>query len=406
MLGFPRPGALAGACVLFCSLSASGAARMHGVPGVTLGPVLPEPRPPDVALVLPTTGAATDKIDYAALPRLHGTHVVVNPPDQVLAFQLHSYLAYHDGLYWCMWSQGPPTEDEPSQQVRYATSADGLTWTAARPLTGAPEEGYAYIARGFWIRDGKLIALVAHFKGQGAFGVNKELELRSLLWSEPNASWFSGPTLFKDAINNFPPEKLRTGEWAMSRRDSRFNVHMLLGGQRTMDDWTSIPVMRRLQFPGFVPDEPIWWQMRDGSLSSLYRDNGGSSWLFRSWSGDGGHTWTVPLQTNFPNSPSKLFSLEVVDGCRVLISNANPAAGRTQLFLSASADGDLFTRMSLLDIPTRPGDTLQYPHALLQDGHLLIVFSRNKNSIELFRPALEDILPLCAATAAHEQPAR
>lgn len=363
------------------------AALLAGVPLVLAD--APRDAPPLLRLGEDATDPAT--IDYARLPEVPGTHAVVSPMDPVWKFQLHSYLVHHEGQYWCMWSQGPPVEDEPSQHIRYATSADGLMWSKAQVLVGPPKEGYAYIARGFWVRDGELLALVAHFKGKGAFGVNKELQLQALSWDRDAGTWkFKGP-VFDNAINNFPPQRLPTGEWMMTRRDSRFNVFVLTGGVRRFDDWQSHPVVARGQVKGFSPDEPIWWDLPDGTLVGLYRDNGGSQRLFRSFSRDHGRTWTTPALTNFPNATSKVFSLRTSLGDRVLISNANPRLGRRQLHLSTSADGQVFTRMALLAVPSPRPATLQYPHAIERDGHLLIAFSRNKAQIEVFRVRLADL---------------
>ena len=44
---------------------------------------------------------------------------------------------------------------------RYATSKDGMTWSESKVLAGPPQEGYAYIARGFWPRDGELLGMAA-----------------------------------------------------------------------------------------------------------------------------------------------------------------------------------------------------------------------------------------------------
>ena len=177
----------------------------------------------------------------------------------------------------------------------------------------------------------------------------------------------------------------------MTRRDSRFNVYVLIGGQKAIDDWQSVPVVGRQQVKGFSPDEPIWWDQPDRSLIALYRDNGGSQRLFRSVSTDAGKTWTPPAPTNFPNATSKLFSLRLSPGYRALISNANPAIGRRQLHLSITEDGLTFTRMALLAIPTPRPSTLQYPHAIEHDGHLLIAFSRNKATIEILKVSLGQI---------------
>lgn len=346
-----------------------------------------------VSIVLNLPGSGTDpaQIDYAALPQLSGTHALISPVDATLKFQLHNYLIHHAGRFWCMWSQGPPVEDEPSQSIRYATSDDGLTWSQSKPLTQPPAEGYAYIARGFWLRDGELLALVAHFKGKGAFGVNKELQLRALAWDETSSGWKDKGLVFDNAINNFPPQQLPGGEWLMTRRDSRFNVFVLIGGRRSIDDWQSYPVVARQAVKGFSPDEPIWWPLSDDKLVALYRDNGGSSRLFRSFSTDRGRTWTTPVLTNFPNATSKIFSLRTSKGDRLLISNANPGVGRRQLHVSLSEGGSTFHRMAQLAIPSDKPATLQYPHAIEHEGHLLIAYSRNKGAIELLNVPLAEL---------------
>jgi hypothetical protein len=356
----------------------------------------PRPEPagkadPTPLLDLPGAGTDPMKIDYAGLPKLEPVHAVISPPDATLKFQLHSYLMRHDGRFWCMWSQGPPVEDEPSQQVRYATSADGLRWNEAKTLSGPPREGYGYIARGFWVRDGELLALAAHFKGKGAFGADKELQLRAFVWDGRAGEWKPKGLVFDNAINNFPPQKLPTGDWMMTRRDSRFNVSVLIGGRKALDDWQSFPVVERLQVKGFSPDEPIWWDQPDGRLVALFRDNGGSARLFRSFSTDNGRTWTAPAQTNFPNATSKIFSLRTSSGYRVLLANANPGVGRRQLHLATTEDGLVFSRLALLAIPSEKPATFQYPHAIEHEKHLLIAFSRNKATIEVLKVPLRDI---------------
>jgi len=349
---------------------------------------------PVVLLDLPGSGTDPERIDSAALPRLAGEHVVISPPDDAWKFRLHNYLTHHDGRFWCMWSHGPVVEDVPSQHVRFATSEDGLNWSESRMLTDVPQAGNAYIARGFWLREGQLLALAAHYKGKGAFGVDKELKLQAFAWNPQADRWEFHGTLFENAINNFPPQKVASGEWMLTRRDSRFNVFMLKGGVAAFDDWRSVPVVKRQQFPGFIPDEPIWWSQPDGELIALYRDNGGSQRIFHSVSTDSGETWSPPRRTNFPNSTSKLFSLVLSNGDRVLISNANPKLGRRELHLSLSRDGKTFRRMALLDIPSQRPSTLQYPHAIEREEQLLIAFSRNKQWIELFRVPVQHITAL------------
>ena len=345
-------------------------------------------------LNLPGMGGDPDKIDYAALPVLKGTHAVVCPFDETWKFQLHNYLLHHDGKFWCMWSAGPDVEDFPTQHVRYATSDDGLHWSAPKNLSGMPAEGRAYIARDFWLRDGELLALAASYKGHGAFGVNKDLKLVAFAWDKSAGIWKEKAMLYQDAINNFAPQKLSTGEWMTTRRDARFNVTMMFGGVKALDDWRVTPVVDRnesMKANKFSPDEPVCWEQEDGSIVAALRDNGGSAKLFRAISHDHGTTWSTPEITNYPNATSKLFTLKTSRGYRVLVSNANPKVGRRELHLAVSDDGLTFTRMAKLDIPSPKATTFQYPHVIEHDGSLFIAFSNKKNITELLKVDLKDV---------------
>jgi len=284
-----------------------------------------------------------------------------------------------------------------------------LTWSKSKPVTGTPTAPHAFIARGLWVRNGELLSLVAHFKGKGAFGVNKELELQAYAWNEKSGMWQFKQKVYDNAINNFPPQKLPSGDWILTRRDARFNVSVLIGGRKALDDWQEFPVVRFGEVAGFRPDEPIFWPLPDNkTLFALYRDNGGSQRLFHSTSTDLGRTWGKPVMTNFPNASSKLYSMRTSRGYRVLVLNANPKIGRRELHLAISRDGRTFTRLALLAIPSPPKNavassvslrkkfqggiaSLQYPHVIEHDGHLLIAFSRAKKQTELLRVSLDAI---------------
>lgn len=360
---------------------------------------LKDPESP-VFLDLPDSGTDADNIDYGKLPRLKGTLAVISPKDPEWKFQLHNYLVRHDGLFWCMWSHGP-AEDDPSQHIRYATSKDGITWSASKVLAGPPKEGYGYIARGFWPRDDELLGMIAHFKGKGAFGVDKELKLEAYVLNK-DGSWKYKGLIHDNAINSYPPQKLPSGEWMMTRREARFTTSMIIGGVKALDDWQNVLILdyiKSLKIPAkqrFFPDEPIWYPLPDKNLVALFRDNGGSSRLFRAYSTDQGRSWSKPVATNFPNATSKSFTLLTSTGYRVLINNANPKMGRRQLMLSLSKDGLVFTRLLLLDIPSEKAANFQYPHVLEHDGFLWIAYSKDKATIELLKVALSDLEPMPA----------
>lgn len=377
-------------------------------------------------LDLPATGQDPTRIDYKQLPVLRGDHALITqgPADQRgseavifdLAdvndpskwnFRLHSYLAHFDGRYWAMWSHGRQVEDHPTQHIRYSTSEDGKKWSEPRIIAGPPtRDGFRYISRGLWVRDGKLLALASHDEAYGPerrvrfFGPS--LQLHAWEWQPKARAWKPLGMIADGAINNFPPAKMPNGEWGMICRgpDYRRDVFMLSGGIESPSAWKRSPIVTEAPADGFRPEEPDWWTLPDGRLLGLFRDNSRSGRYYRAVSADNGRTWSAPEKTNFPDATSKFFCLRTLRGFYVIVSNTNPK-GRNPLCLSTSDDGVTFTRMAQLPIPVTPNGgafdsghtsgSVQYPHAIEHDGNLLICYSRQKIGIEVIKVSLDEV---------------
>ncbi|MCA9136698.1 MAG: exo-alpha-sialidase [Planctomycetales bacterium] len=331
------------------------------------------------------------QIDYSKLPRVPSQHIVVSDVRADKGVNQHNYLAFHSGRYFVMWSDGPGVEDRVGQRVKFADSPDGITWSKPRYLTPEPpnsgpdsphfgtrsDKGMRWIARGFWQRGGELLALCSLDEAAGFFGPS--LQLRAFRWT--GSGWDDAGLVADNAINNFPPKKIATGDWMMSRRTydyKKTGAQFLIGGIKAIDDWKSFPVLGTND--KLSAEEPLWWTLPDGRLVALFRDNRGSKFLYRSISDDQGRTWTTPARTNFPDATSKLFGLRLSDGRYVLISNSNPRA-RDPLTIAISGDGLVFDKLAWLV----GGRHVDYPHAIEHNGHLLVAFAGGKQSVELLR---------------------
>lgn len=354
--------------------------------------------------------ADTSKIDFARLPHVASKHAVVSDvhapqsDDGKLdkkrgGVNQHNYLTHFDGRFWAMWSDGPGIEDRVGQRVKYAVSDDGLAWSAPKYLSPIPpdsgpdskhyntrtDQGFRYISRGFWQRDGELLALASLDEAAGFFG--KSLELRAFRFNKGTDSWDDAGLVYKNAINNFPPLKLRTGNWMMSRRRHDYKsagVDFLVGGVQGLDQWESFPVFGTSS--ELKAEEPDWWILPDGNLSALFRDNARSGYLYRSFSTDDGRTWSKPVRTNFPDATSKVSGLRLRDGRYVLVSNSNPKK-RDPLTLAVSRDGLVFDKLVYL-VGERHID---YPHVIEHDGSLFIAFAGGKQSVEVLQVRLTDL---------------
>lgn len=349
-------------------------------------------------------------IDFAALPRVPSRHVVVSDVRAESrhgadldrdrgGVNQHNYLARFGGRFWLMWSDGPGIEDRVGQRVKFAQSPDGLRWSVPQFLTPEPpdsgptsglygqrsDRGLRYISRGFWPRDGELLALASLDEAAGFFGPS--LTLHAFRLDPADESWAPLGVVCRDAINNFPPERLPNGQWLMSRRRHNYRdvgVDFLVGGVEAIDRWTSVPVLD--SSTELSAEEPHWWVLPDGRLAAMFRDGRRSGFLYRSISTDSGRTWSRPVQTNFPDATSKFSGLRLADGRYVLVSNPNPKQ-RDPLAISISDDGLVFHTMGYLV----GGRWVDYPHVIEHDDHLFIAFAGGKQTVEVLRVRLADL---------------
>lgn len=367
----------------------------------------------------------THALDFDRLPRVPSLHAVISDvhapgssPSTVDktngGVNQHNYLAHYKDKFWAMWSDGPGVEDRVGQRVKFATSADGLTWSAPEFLSPVPprsgpdsphygtrtDQGFRYIARGFWQRDGEFLALASLDEAAGFFGPS--LELRAFRLAPNGETWEDAGRVFDNTINNFPPIKLRTGDWMMSRRPYDYKttgVHFIVGGVKALDQWESFPVLGSAS--ELTAEEPDWWVLPDDSLAAVFRDNRRSGYLYRSFSTDDGRTWSTPVRTNFPDATSKICGVRLSDGRYVLVSNPRPGK-RDPLTLAVSPDGLVFTKMLYLV----GGRHIDYPYVLEHDGYLYIAFSGGKQSVEVLKVSLSDVdavaMPTEPLLAAHD----
>lgn len=332
---------------------------------------------------------ADPSVDWAGLgfPAARGRHSTVFRGEKGKSgFNLHSYLAFHDGRFWAVWSSAALDEEDPDQHVAFATSANGHHWEAPRVLAPDPDGPAGpkrWIARGISLRDGKLTALgalveSADYGKRGKDVVWKNLNLVEFEWKD--GRWNNRGVFAADCMNNFPPVPLGD-RLAMVCRDSKMDVFTALQDPSSPSGWKRVPLASSPPFHRM--DEPTWYQDRGGVVHMIVRDNNRSRRLIRSISRDAGATWSRPVLTNYPDATSKNFTGRLSNGWYFLINNPNPA-GRDPLVVSFSRDGWTFSHpLTIRRGGQESSASFQYPHAIEQAGSLWVAYSINKKDIEI-----------------------
>ena len=351
---------------------------------------------------LSVPGAWRDPAESPLIPSKTTSIFRAGEDDRLYAH--HPYIARYEDEFWAMWSAGFEHEDRPGQMIRYSRSADGHSWTPPQTLAepALSETGLATsIARGIFVNRDRLTALVYERDPKGADDAAARNRLRRYFWR--SNGWEFDRVILEDALNNYPPRPIG-GRLFMTLRRDRGAMHTALSVDISGDHWKVSPL------PGVTEahpmSEPSWYVDPEGAVHLIFRDGGGSGFLFRSLSYDGGKRWTPPAQTNYPDATSKNFSQRLRNGLYYLINN--PSRGRRcqgtepsrdPLGISFSRDGWAFTHPRLLRLgaPQRRFESytkdigFAYPHAFEHSDSLWVIYSTNKEDIEISQFSLKDL---------------
>ncbi|MEZ5355494.1 MAG: sulfatase-like hydrolase/transferase [Bryobacteraceae bacterium] len=349
------------------------------------------------ATMLAPPGALAAPMDVPLAPGR--TSLVFRGEQNKSGFNLHSYLAHHDGKFWAIWSSSKVGEEDPDQHIRYASSTDGHTWSSSGVVAADPDgpQGPArWIARGVFVFQGKLTALGAYiesaaYRNRGSGDVWQNLRLMSFEWT--GAEWKPAGVFADNCMNNFAPETFG-GMLMMPCRDKRMDVFLAAASAPGPGAWKFTPIASDPPFHKM--DEPTLYKAADGTVHMIIRDGARSGYLIRSISRDDGKSWSKPVHTNFPDATSKNFTGRLSNGSYYLINNPSQTS-RDPLGIAFSKDGWTYGNPRLLrkgSPPRRfagrakPSGSFQYPQALEHQGSLWVIYSTNKEDIEISEYAI------------------
>ena len=344
-------------------------------------------------------------------------------------FSHHSHICYYKGVLFASWDNQVNDENGSGQRGLMRRSADGgKTWSPVEELFPPHDRqvpaSEAFIgtrfqtSNGFSIIDDTLYAVtdVAEWTGNSieekkrvgvgrlCRRVNEDGSPGEIFWLEDIAP---------DPVAGFPSFKV-----ADPVMKEKFETYFRQPGNEIQLDFnTSKPLSddnHRLTEP--VPS----YRLDDGTLVRLFRDMGSKDAVtqkekeesksrrnYASFSFDDGKSWTTPTRTGFPDACARSDAGKLPDGQVYVINNIIPMnpgglGGRSMLAISLSRDGLNFDRAAIIRFIPPPlryrglEKTIgyQYPHSVVVDNHLWVMYSVNKEDVEVTRIPLDELYEL------------
>ncbi len=405
------------AVLQICSLSA----------GMTVAVAQPTEMP-----VVEWTAGDTPDFRYLFLDNVKITQLLYATPETG-TFNHHGHLAYFKGVLFACWDNQARDENTSGQHAVYRFSTDkGETWSELRSLfPSLADKVPASVAKvpkpfqtsqGFAEIDGRLYAVTCVDRAlrEKVYRYNEVSRIRiGFLAREVRVDGSLGKVFW---LSDTAPEPepgyptLPVGDRSLVAKFKAYymkpaNLPQLLFRPR---QWPDSDDEHRMT----EPTQP--WRLDSGTWVRLYRNQGtihGKNRAeieasrprrhYASFSFDDGKTWSAPTRTNFPDTGARANSGRLPDGQFYVINNPLPMSarqgGRTMLAISLSRDGLNFDRMAVIRFIApqqryegiaKGANGFQYPHSIVVGENLCVIYSVNKEDMEVARIPLTELYAL------------
>lgn len=355
--------------------------------------------------------------------KLRSQKGVVFSPRKGLSYAHHAFICFFKDKFYACFSGGIKNEDDCGQSVMLSTSDDGIIWSepyavispssfdkpkAVLTASGFYSDGdtlnlyFGYFEYAKIGEDGNRLAVDAHHTKTQLF----------VLRSGDGITWGKPIGLNLPVVANHPPQATSTGRLIISGSvifpytDNPNGVDGwkmpgiygdAFSGGKVFDDSESIHLVTKANgFECNLICEGSFFES-NGVLRMLLRSNSDYLWISESY--DNGESWTRPQKTNFTNANAKFHFGKIEKNKFYCINNASLTGDRYPLYLHLSLDGINFNKTYILrdeqyDMQFSglfKGGAYAYPHSIVHNGYLYVIYSMKKERIEVTKLNLNEL---------------
>lgn len=353
------------------------------------------------------------------------TGIVYEPSNDWL-YSHHASITYFNHRFWAIWSNGKINEDDCGQRVLMAQSCDGEHWEGVRPIVtpdmlGDPKK--VLISAGFYVNGETLNVYFGsyNYSEEALHGGqtrpyhdgSHENTALGVVSTTDGINWSKPQGLGLNMVPNHGPQKTSSGRLIISGNimfpytDNPDGIHhykstgiygAAFGQEIPRDDSEAIHYVHK--FRGWDTNlicEGSFYQTDDNVIHMMLRSN--TRYLWHTESRDDGETWSEPERTEYSDDSSKFHFGRLPDGRYYGVSNTNPGGGRNPLDICISEDGINFNKHFILqDEPYEmkaegmyKGGHYGYPHTLIHDNYMYVIYSKGKETIEVTKFSLDQL---------------
>lgn len=332
-------------------------------------------------------------------------------PVEGASYAHHPFLVSFKGKLYAMFSLGKEDEDDCGQHVMIASCEEFPNWSEPKPLvdvTRGQHSDVVMVPMGFYVYGETLVAYYRSFEydeeslrengtkrplADSTYSIENN-KMHALI-STDGETWTPAPSYVNGGGGNYPPVATKSGRLLMAGATIQAYSDDLSGTGR----WSMsvIPNGTAYERGAKLLTESSFFQTDDGIIHMMLRTNTDYLWCSESY--DDGVTWTEPYPTNFTDCWAKFQFGQLPDGRFFYLGNPVPDSNRNPLVLSLSENGTDFTQWYLLQTEGYrqqfPGLYKQgvygYPHGIVADGYLYVIYSKHKEAIDVMRISLSDL---------------